>query len=80
MSVHLEQRLERFVEKQVESGRYASADDVVRDALQMMEENESKRDLLRVHLAEGAAQADRDEFVDDFSFDAFKNEVDQDES
>ena len=35
---------ERFVKKQIESGRYSSASEVVREALRLMEEREELRE------------------------------------
>ncbi len=34
---------ERFVKKQIESGRYSSASEVIRDALRLLEEQEELR-------------------------------------
>lgn len=47
---------EGFIRKQVESGRYASASEVIRDALRGMEEHNDKLDALRAHLDEGRQQ------------------------
>lgn len=48
---------ERFVRKQIESGRYTSASEVVRDALRLLEEREELREAqiknLRAQLQEG---------------------------
>jgi antitoxin ParD1/3/4 len=55
---------EKFVKREVASGRYASASEVIRDALREMEERGKRLELLRAHLAEGAAQAKRGEFVE----------------
>jgi len=48
---------ERFVKRQIESGRYSSASEVVRDALRLMEEREELREAqiknLRAQLQEG---------------------------
>ena len=54
---------ERFIKSEIASGRYGSASEVVRDALRTLEERKSKLAALRSHLAEGAAQAERGEFV-----------------
>ena len=67
-SLSLGEHWESFIRKQVESGRYSSASDVVRDALRGMQDYEDKMTALRRHLDEGARQADTDDFVDDFSF------------
>lgn len=48
---------ERFVKKQIESGRYTSASEVVREALRLLEEREALREAqiknLRAQLQEG---------------------------
>ncbi len=36
MTIHLSEDLQRFVRELVESGRYPSADDVIRDALERL--------------------------------------------
>ena len=54
---------EVFIKNEIASGRYGSASEVVRDALRTLEERKSKLAALRSHLAEGAAQAERGEFV-----------------
>lgn len=55
---------ETFIKREVASGRYGSASEVVRDALRQLEERKSKLELLRAHLNEGAEQAARGEFID----------------
>lgn len=54
---------EEFIEREVASGRYASASDVMRAALRELEERNQKLEALRAHLAEGAEQAARGEGV-----------------
>jgi antitoxin ParD1/3/4 len=48
---------ERFVRKQIESGRYTSASEVVREALRLLEEREKLREAqiknLRAQLQQG---------------------------
>jgi antitoxin ParD1/3/4 len=41
---------EGFIRKQIESGRYSSASEVIRDALRMMEEREEMRETQIKHL------------------------------
>jgi len=50
---------------------------VVRDALRVLEERKSKLDALRTHLAQGAAQAARGEFVENYSIEKVLSELDQ---
>jgi antitoxin ParD1/3/4 len=75
-SLSLGEHWEVFIKNEVSSGRYGSASEVVRDALRAMEERKSKLAALRAHLAVGAAQAERNEFVDNFSMDALINDLD----
>lgn len=56
---------EKFVKREIASGRYASASEVVRAALRELEERGKRLETLRGHLAEGARQARQGEFVDD---------------
>lgn len=65
--VLLDDRAEKFVEEQVSSGRFASASDVVRAALELMEERDAKLAILRDAIQEGldsgeAKPLDRDAF------------------
>ena len=58
-SYTLGQHYERFIKKLVDSGRYASASEVMRDSLRIMEEREKMRDAkleaLRRDIAVGLA-------------------------
>ena len=42
-----------FIDERLGSGRYSSANDVVRAGLRLLEEHESKGDRLRAALVEG---------------------------
>lgn len=64
-SLSLGDHWEVFIKNEIASGRYGSASEVVRDALRNLEERKAKLAALRGHLAEGAAQAERGEFVTD---------------
>lgn len=75
-SLSLGEHWEIFIKNEIASGRYGSASEVVRDALRGMEERKSKLEALRVYLKEGAEQADRGEFVKDYSIDKIIEELD----
>jgi antitoxin ParD1/3/4 len=55
---------EKFVKRQIASGRYASASEVVRAALRELEDRSNRLKALQDHLAEGAAQAREEKFVE----------------
>lgn len=63
LGVHWEQ----FIQAEITQGRYASASEVVRDALRVLETRSTKLALLRTHLVQGAGQAKEGDFVADFS-------------
>ncbi len=75
-SLTLGEHWEVFIKNEIASGRYGSASEVVRDALRTLEERKTKLDALRSHLAEGAAQAARGEFVQDYSVERLIAEAD----
>lgn len=52
-SISLDEHLDGFIAHQLESGRYGSASEVVRAALRLLENSESKLDALRRMLNEG---------------------------
>ncbi len=66
-SLSLGEHWEVFIKNEIASGRYGSASEVVRDALRGMEERKSKLQALRTHLSEGATQARKGEFVENYS-------------
>lgn len=73
-SLSLGEHWEACIETEVASGRYGSASEVVRDALRHMEDNNRRLAVLRVHLAEGEAQALRGDFVENYSLDELLSE------
>lgn len=50
MNVSLTPELETLISKKVESGRYTSASEVVREALRLLEEQDTLRELRRDEL------------------------------
>ena len=68
MTVDLTPELELLVQNKVQSGRYNSASEVVREALRLMEQKDEVRSIqlqeLRNRIDKGLAQAERGEGVD----------------
>ncbi|MEO1028263.1 MAG: type II toxin-antitoxin system ParD family antitoxin [Pseudomonadota bacterium] len=62
-SMTISPEMDEFIKKQIESGNFATASEVVRAALRSMIERQTKLDALRAHVDEGIAQAQRGEFV-----------------
>jgi antitoxin ParD1/3/4 len=75
-SLSLGEHWEVFIRNEVSSGRYGSASEVVRSALRVLEERKTRLEALRAHLAEGAAQAGRSEFVRDYTLEKLIAEAD----
>ena len=78
-SLSLGEHWEKFIKNEIASGRYGSASEVVRDALRALEAREKRLEALRLHLAEGAAQAARGEFVADYSIQSVIHDLDNEE-
>lgn len=76
-SLSLGEHWETFIKNQIASGCYGSASEVVRDALRHLEERNDKLAALRLHLAEGESQAEKGEFVKDFSMSKIIEELDK---
>ena len=64
MNVHLSTELKKLVDKQLASGSYSSAAEVIRAGLVLLEENERWRAEVRSKIAEGVAQAKAGQLVD----------------
>ena len=58
-SVSLGDHFESFVDERVKAGRYASVSDAVRAGLRLLEQEETKLDMLRQTLANGENQLDQ---------------------
>jgi len=61
---------EEFIKQEIKSGRYSTASEVVRDALRELEDRGKRLEALRAHLAEGARQAARKDFVEGFDIES----------
>lgn len=57
---------EDFIKGEIKSGRYSTASEVIRAALRELEDRGKRLEALRAHLAEGAGQAARKDFVENF--------------
>ena len=68
MNVDLPPDLETFVESQIKTGRYATPNDVLRDALSLLEERdcllENRREDFRQMIDDGVESARRGELYD----------------
>ena len=72
MNVHLTPELEQLVQQKVQSGRYNSASEVVREALRLMEQRDEVRTVqlqqLRGRIDKGLAEAGRADGADGETF------------
>lgn len=66
-SILLGDHFDNFITQQVETGRFSSASEVIRAALRMFEQEETKKDELIGELKKG----ERSGFVKDFDRKAF---------
>lgn len=68
MNVSLTPELEKYVQEKVETGRYTSASEVVREALRLLEQKDQDREravkAFQAQLDQGLAQADAGDLVD----------------
>ena len=68
MAISLPPDLEQFVQRLLSSGQYLSVDEIVADALTLLEEREHVRGLRRARLlqelADGVFQADNRHLID----------------
>ena len=84
MNVSLTPELEELVHQKVQTGRYTSASEVVREALRLMEERDRldawRKDEIRSQIAAGLASLRSGRGVDgDAVFDRLEAEIDADE-
>lgn len=67
MNVSLPEELAAYVDREVKTGDYGSASEVVRDAIRLLkrarEEDQERLKLLREHVQAGLAQANSGKFA-----------------
>jgi len=71
-SITLGEHFDGFISQQVAAGRYASASEVVRAALRLFEDNETKITTLRRLLEDGENSG-----AAEYSFEALMHEIDE---
>lgn len=76
VNVNLDDKSLLIINNALSSGMYGSINEVVTEALLLLQEKNKKLNYLKVHLSQGAEQASRGEFVDDFSMDKFLLDLD----
>lgn len=68
VNISITPELDAFLQGRVQSGRYQTTSEVVREALRLLERQEHERDeafvQLKAKLRKGAEQADRGELLD----------------
>ena len=74
-SISLGEHFADFVEKQVSSGRYGSASEVVRAGLRTLEEHEIRHQALQKAITEGFDSG----IAENFDMDALQREMDHEE-
>ena len=75
MNIYLGKHFEELIRKQVDSGRYANASEVVREALRQYEVNEVKLARLRAKIDEGLASIERGDVVEIDDIDAYFDDL-----
>jgi antitoxin ParD1/3/4 len=72
-SILLGDYFDNFINSQVKTGRFSSASEVVRAALRMFEQEETKKEELVKELKKG----EKSGFVKDFNRDSFMNNLNE---
>lgn len=70
-SITLGEHFDGFISRQIQSGRYGSASEVVRAGLRALEDKESKLEALRQMLTDGEESG-----IADYNYDSLMTELD----
>ena len=74
-SITLGEHFDGFITGQVQSGRFGSASEVIRAALRLLENTETRIETLRQMLNDGEQSG-----IADYDYDAFMDELDRENS
>jgi antitoxin ParD1/3/4 len=78
MYIKIKPELEKFIQAQLESGRFASADDVLDEAFKLLQEREQRIEELRQKIAVGTEQIAKGKVTDgEVVFDRFQEKIRQ---
>ena len=82
VNISITPELDAFLQSRVDSGRYQTTSEVVREALRLLERQEKERDeaflQLKARLEKGAAQAERGDLLDgDQAFDELREMIEE---
>ncbi|MBW4555396.1 MAG: type II toxin-antitoxin system ParD family antitoxin [Trichormus sp. ATA11-4-KO1] len=64
MYIQIKPELEQFIQAQLASGRFASADDVINEAFKLLQEREQRLEKLRQKIAVGTEQIAKGQVTD----------------
>ncbi len=64
MYIQIQPELEQFIQAQLASGRFASADDVINEAFKLLQEREQTLEELRQKIAVGTEQIAKGQVTD----------------
>jgi len=64
MYIQIKRELEQFIQTQLASGRFASADDVINEAFKLLQEREQRIEELRQKIAVGTEQIANGQITD----------------
>ncbi|MEH2195539.1 MAG: type II toxin-antitoxin system ParD family antitoxin [Nostoc sp.] len=64
MNITLKSEIEQFIQAQIASGRFASAEDVINEAFKLLQEREQRIEELRQKIAVGTKQIANEQLTD----------------